>query len=171
MKKLLFSLLIAVSTCINSQTKIQEVFLFAETSDSKFCNPASVSDAGCSGGYMYLTKSGNVIYEIMCTDMATRTYYIGTYVLSDNNLTCKFNKTYSSKPNAKIQNAKPWTLNLNKTTCETYPYNIKQSDRKSLGANINAMEKPTGIVYWKADEEKRKDIIEFTNETPGLSKL
>lgn len=171
MKTLLFSLLLAVSTCINSQTKVQEVFLFAETTDTKFCDPKSVNEGGCSGGYMYLTKNGNVIYEIMCTDMQTRTYYIGTYVLTDKNLTCKFNKTYSSKPNSKISKAKPWTINLNKTSCSEFPYNIKQSDRKSLGIDITAIEKSAGIVYWKADEEKRKDIIELTNETPALSKL
>jgi hypothetical protein len=71
------------------------LFGFAETTDPHLCDADSVIPSDCSGGDLYLTKKGNIIYSFYCYGSDTTFYDIGTYFQTDSGISCTFDRQYS----------------------------------------------------------------------------
>jgi hypothetical protein len=104
------------------------VFNFESTTDNNFCSEDSILGGDCSGGRIYFTKKGNVIFLFNCVGSDSSSYHIGTYKVTEKEVECKFCKRFIysdtepyipySKQDAVVKDI-DWSLSLNKVECKS----------------------------------------------------
>lgn len=201
---LTFILFIAIS-CNNSKStstelapiRIDSVFNFAQTSDSKFCNKDSVMHTDCGLGTLYLTRNGNAIYHYYCLGDDTTTYCIGTYVITDSGITCNYTKDYlyadceqceeadstykvQEPENGTLRTEKHNIMQLIKAKCNDFDFYIPPTEEqkqktlrefeqaKTIGYTLQPFR---GYVFWKATEQESKDVRSLIKKISALADL
>ena len=136
-------ILVLITSCQkNSKPKsvVGQVFNFVETTDKNFCNPDSIVLSDCAGGDFYFTPNGNVLNTFFCIGDDSTSYLIGKYSVTDNLISCVFNKEYSfyvpqykgdssdqaeRDPNSgRMRNIEPINFELQKLKCDKFEYSF-----------------------------------------------
>ena len=129
------------------EMRVNILYSFAETKDPRLCEPDSIIPSDCTGGDIYLTSKGNVIYSFYCFGSDTEYFDFGRYALTDTGVICTFDRRYSyyagcsDCPDGEVDSAgrnagrleriEINTLHLHRLNCEVFDYYFTGYDQKS----------------------------------------
>lgn len=163
-KKFFYTVLfITISTLFNcalAQKSKGSLYFFHGTDDVNFCDKDSLIGSDCITGNIYLTDAGKAIYIYYCCCDNPRIYNIGSYIKTDNKITCTFVKEYEE--GKKVKKITSWKLELAPINCKEFQYSFtEESD--------NGGEKR--VTKYAVKKETLKDKKYFLKEVRNFKQL